>query len=115
LNVLHTAFAQSLKISAKSQKTLFKAAKKLSIPRICAEWKLKKVQFFLEAVGELSSEEEISVFERNAADFAAIMGFTAKNLTKLQPQRLVFSTDYKSLTGSKGCYYPSLIAHRPCH
>jgi hypothetical protein len=29
------------------------------------------------------------------------MGFTVKNLTKLQPKRLVFSTDYKSPTGSK--------------
>jgi hypothetical protein len=30
------------------------------------------------------------------------MGFTAKNLTKLQPKTRVFSTDYKSPTGSKG-------------
>jgi hypothetical protein len=29
------------------------------------------------------------------------MGFTAKNLTKLQPKTHVFSTDYKSPTGSK--------------
>jgi hypothetical protein len=28
------------------------------------------------------------------------MGFTAKNLTKLQPKKRVFSTDYKSQTGS---------------
>jgi hypothetical protein len=28
------------------------------------------------------------------------MGFTAKNLTKLQPKTLIFSTDYKSPTGS---------------
>jgi hypothetical protein len=52
-------------------------------------------------VGELSSEEKISIFERNAADFAAIIGFTAKNLTKLQPKRLVFSTNYISPTGAK--------------
>jgi hypothetical protein len=54
----------------------------------------------LAPVGDLSSEEKISVFERNAADFAAIMGFTAKNLTKLQPKTHVFSTDYKSPTGA---------------
>jgi hypothetical protein len=29
------------------------------------------------------------------------MGFTAKNLTKLQPKMRVFSTDYKSPTGAK--------------
>jgi hypothetical protein len=29
------------------------------------------------------------------------MGFTAKNLTKLQPKTRIFSTDYNSPTGAK--------------
>jgi hypothetical protein len=51
-------------------------------------------------LGNCLRKKKLSVFERNAADFAAIMGFTAKNLTKLQPKTLIFSIDYKSPTGS---------------
>jgi hypothetical protein len=56
-------------------------------------------------LGNCLRKKKQSVFERNAADFAAIMGFTAKNLTKLQPKTHVFSTDYKSQTGSKRLFY----------
>jgi competence CoiA-like predicted nuclease len=55
-------------------------------------------------LGNCLRKKKLSVFERNAADFAAIMGFTAKNLTKLQPKTRIFSTDYKSQKGSKDSF-----------